>query len=317
MLPQKSSNENSALRHPTKSPKVNRSREYRPWRERISAVSAMGAVGSLAGYNPRKQREISAARTSGERVVSGGWRSKGNWGRTVSARREAGGWMRMKKSYVEGVAAHNGPEFMRRRSRGRRRSVDRGNGGLGIEPRNVECPGRRRCREKRKATRRAPSWRGARRPRAVRDPMHAGTPSTRKPGGPWIAWRGCAKPQRQGYGRNPLMHGPGKSDPPIVPGKRPNKPGRPGAEAVEGRGGAKGTAGRQSTGRTQSRETVSQALACVREAAKRNRNERFSAPTTLVVIPEECQSIPITGYRTHYRAATALRSRCRAYWVKG
>ena len=107
--------------------------------------------------------------------------------------------------------------------------------------------------------------------------MHAGTPSTRKPGGPWIAWRGCARPQRQGYGRNPLMHGPGKSDPPIVPGKRPNKPGRPGAEAVEGRGGAKGTAGRQSTGRTQSRETVSQALACVREAAKRNRNERFTA----------------------------------------
>ena len=172
------------------------------------------------------------------------WRN-GNWGRTFSARREAGGWMRMKELYVEGVAARNGPEFMRRRSQGRRRSVDRGNGGLGIEPRNVECPGRRRYREKRKATRRAPSWRGARRPRAVRDPVHAGTPSTRKPGGPWIAWRGCARPQRQGYGRNPLMHGPGKSDPPIVPGKRPNRPGRPGAEAVEGRGGAKGTAGRQ------------------------------------------------------------------------
>ena len=86
-----------------------------------------------------------------------------------------------------------------------------------------------------------------------------------------------AGPQRQGYGRNPLMHDPGKSDPPIVPGKRPNKPGQPGAEAVEGRGGAKGTAGRQSTGRTQSRETVSQALACVREAAKRNRKERFTA----------------------------------------
>jgi len=73
------------------------------------------------------------------------------------------------------------------------------------------------------------------------------------------------------------MHGSGKSDPPIVPGKWPNKPGPPGAEAVEGRGGAEGTAGRQSTGRTQSRETVSQALACVREAAKRNRNERFTS----------------------------------------
>src|SRR5829696_8736058 len=74
------------------------------------------------------------------------------------------------------------------------------------------------------------------------------------------------------------MHGPGKSDPPIVPGKRPNRPGRgPGTEAVEGRGGAEGTAGRQSTGRTPSRDAVPQALARVREAAKRNRRERFTA----------------------------------------
>jgi len=73
------------------------------------------------------------------------------------------------------------------------------------------------------------------------------------------------------------MNDRGKSDPPIVPGKRPNKPGRPGAEAVEGRGGAKGTADQQSTGRTQSRETVSQALACVREVALRNRRERFTS----------------------------------------
>ena len=73
------------------------------------------------------------------------------------------------------------------------------------------------------------------------------------------------------------MYGPGKSDPLVVPGKRPNRPGRPGAEAVEGRGGAEGTAGQQSTGRTQSRATVSQALVRVREAAKRNRSERFTS----------------------------------------
>src|SRR3954468_23601004 len=29
---------------------------------------------------------------------------------TFSARRETGGWKRMKESYVEGVAAHDGPE---------------------------------------------------------------------------------------------------------------------------------------------------------------------------------------------------------------
>ena len=73
------------------------------------------------------------------------------------------------------------------------------------------------------------------------------------------------------------MNGPGKSDPSIVPGKRPNRPGRPGAEAVEGRDGTEGTAGRQSTVRTLSRDAVSQALARVREAAKRNKRERFTA----------------------------------------
>ncbi len=38
------------------------------------------------------------------------WSSGGNWIPTFSARRETGGWMRMKESCVEGVAAHDGPE---------------------------------------------------------------------------------------------------------------------------------------------------------------------------------------------------------------
>ncbi len=81
------------------------------------------------------------------------------------------------------------PRVMRRHPRGWRRSVDRGTGELGIEPRNVEAPGRRRCREKRKATRHAPSWRGARRPCAVRDPMRVRKPSAREPGDLWSARR--------------------------------------------------------------------------------------------------------------------------------
>ena len=97
------------------------------------------------------------------------------------------------------------------------------------------------------------------RPRARRDTIHTET-------GRSLA---CLAPfrqaQRQGYGRNPLMHGPRKSEPPVLPGKRPDKPGRPGAEAVEGRGGARRTAGRQSMGRTSSREIVSQALAAYKE----------------------------------------------------
>ena len=67
------------------------------------------------------------------------------------------------------------------------------------------------------------------------------------------------------------MHGPEKSDLPIVPMKPANKAGRPAAELVEGRGGAAGNAGLQSTVRTQSRAAVSQAQARIREAVIRNR----------------------------------------------
>ena len=70
----------------------------------------MGAVGSPAATtleNNEKFRPRERAENGLCREVGG---ANGNWGRTFSARREAGGWMRMKESYVEGVAAHNGPE---------------------------------------------------------------------------------------------------------------------------------------------------------------------------------------------------------------
>jgi RNA-directed DNA polymerase len=73
------------------------------------------------------------------------------------------------------------------------------------------------------------------------------------------------------------MHGPEKSDPPIVPTKPANKAGRPAAELVEGRGGAEGNAELQSTVRTQSRAAVSQAQARIREAVNRNRKEKLTA----------------------------------------
>ena len=49
------------------------------------------------------------------------------------------------------------------------------------------------------------------------------------------------------------------------------------AEFVEGRGGNKRNAGLQSTGRTQSRETVSKAQGRIREAVTRNRGEKLTA----------------------------------------
>ena len=74
-----------------------------------------------------------------------------------------------------------------------------------------------------------------------------------------------------------MMYDQGKSDPPIVPGKSPNKAGRPAAEAMEGMGGAKGNAGQQSTRQTQSWVGVSQALDRIRQAARRDRKARFTA----------------------------------------
>ena len=78
--------------------------------------------------------------------------------------------------------------------------------------------------------------------------------------------------------RNPATHGHGKSDSPILPVKPPNKAGLPAAEAVEGRGLTKENALKPNTLRTQCRnECVSSGLERVRQAAIRNREERFSA----------------------------------------
>ena len=65
--------------------------------------------------------------------------------------------------------------------------------------------------------------------------------------------------------RTSRMHGAGKSDDLVLPGKRANKGRRP-AESVEGRGSAKGNARRGSTPRTQSRIGVSFLASRVREA---------------------------------------------------
>ena len=63
-----------------------------------------------------------------------------------------------------------------------------------------------------------------------------------------------------------MMHGRGKSDPVIGAVKPANKAAPTAAELVEQRTGAKGNASQQSTCRTQSRVSVSQALARIRQA---------------------------------------------------
>src|SRR5467141_4269679 len=79
------------------------------------------------------------------------------------------------------------PRVMRSRSQGRRRSVDRGTCGPGIQPRKRFTPGRRRCRRKRKAPSGAPISRGATESRAVTDPVHVRKHLEREPGDPRLA----------------------------------------------------------------------------------------------------------------------------------
>ena len=68
-----------------------------------------------------------------------------------------------------------------------------------------------------------------------------------------------------------------KSDRPMVPAKRPNKAAQAVAEAVEGRGLAKGNTGGQNASRTQSRTDAQHALDRVREAARKDKEVKFTA----------------------------------------
>jgi hypothetical protein len=65
-----------------------------------------------------------------------------------------------------------------------------------------------------------------------------------------------------------MMHGRGKSDSAIVAVKPANKAVLTAAERVEPRAGAKGNVRQQSTCRAQYRESVSQALERIRQAAE-------------------------------------------------
>jgi len=74
-----------------------------------------------------------------------------------------------------------------------------------------------------------------------------------------------------------MMHGREKSESAIVAVKSANKVGRPTAEPMEPRADAKGNARQQRTRRAQDRESVSQALERIRNAARQRKKERFTA----------------------------------------
>jgi group II intron reverse transcriptase/maturase len=74
-----------------------------------------------------------------------------------------------------------------------------------------------------------------------------------------------------------MMDGRGKSDGPVVPGKLPNNAPERAAEAVEGKGLAEGNSPERNAHRTQSRDGAPSALERVRQAAGRDRKQRFTA----------------------------------------
>jgi RNA-directed DNA polymerase len=74
-----------------------------------------------------------------------------------------------------------------------------------------------------------------------------------------------------------MMHGSGKSDSRVVPEKPPNKAAEPAAEGVEGSGLAKGNSPEHNALRTQGREGAQSALERVRQAARKDRKQKFTA----------------------------------------
>jgi RNA-directed DNA polymerase len=74
-----------------------------------------------------------------------------------------------------------------------------------------------------------------------------------------------------------MTHGDGKSDTTVVPPKLPNNAAEPAAEAVEGREVAEGKTPKRTTLRTQSREGVPSALERIRQAARQQKQLRFTA----------------------------------------
>src|SRR6266446_10371746 len=74
-----------------------------------------------------------------------------------------------------------------------------------------------------------------------------------------------------------MMNRRGKSDSPVVPGKSPNNARATAAEGAEGRGLAKGKSPERNALRTQGRGGALSALERVRQAARRDRKQRFTA----------------------------------------
>jgi RNA-directed DNA polymerase len=108
--------------------------------------------------------------------------------------------------------------------------------------------------------------------------MHVRNLSVREPGDLRAARHdGVSGRVGKAMSPKPTMHGPQKSDRPVVPTKPPNNVASATAEAVEGRGVAMGNAIEQNATRTQRRIVAPSALERVRQAAEKDRKAKFTA----------------------------------------
>src|SRR5437773_1312796 len=87
----------------------------------------------------------------------------------------------------------------------------------------------------------------------------------------------CGRSAGEGLGRTARMYVPEESHSGIVPMNHSNKDGKPSAESAEGRPLIKENASQPNTYSTQSGKRVSQGLARVRQAAKGNKELKFTA----------------------------------------
>jgi len=112
---------------------------------------------------------------------------------------------------------------------------------------------------------------------------------------------GAAGRAEKSKGRTSAMNKVGKSDSSILPVKSPNKAGLTAAEAMEGRGLAKGNSPKRDAFRTQCRANVPSVLERVRQKARRNKKEQFTALLHHVYDVERLRS----AYRAIARDAAA------------
>ena len=113
-----------------------------------------------------------------------------------------------------------------------------------------------------------------------------------------------------------MMHDHGQSDSPVVPTKSPNNAAEPAAEATEGSGLAKGNSPDSHGDRTQRRVVPPDGIERVRQAAKRDRKQRFTALLHHVYDVDRLRTGTSRSSETRSRASMAKRGGTTARRLK-